>query len=455
MERDGPAALVDTIVGGRYRLLSILGDGAMGTVFLAEHVHMHKRFAIKVLHPETNRIPEVIARFEREAESAGRIDQPNVAAATDFGQLDDGTFFLVLEYVEGRTLRQELRSEKQLDLSRAIPILTQIARALERAHHLGIVHRDLKPENVMLVAREGEPELVKVLDFGIAKVRPPAASPSDDIKTALTEVGMVFGTPEYLAPEQALGQTIDGRADLYALGIIAYEMLTGTRPFQQAQASQVSLLLMHISSPVPPMRQRSTAVAVPSAVEAIVLRLLEKKPERRFSNAHSLIEALELVESAKSKPRRRFPLGSSKLTDTPRRADPPPASPPRARYVEAAPLAPLRPAEPLSGPAARAVRFCEAPLTIESPRSSPRSTPRSSGSSSASASSRTSLPTAGSVGIIAPATFHRLSRSNAFETWRAIGMAVLLVAIVVTAYLLHSTALNHEPLIEPTKAVDR
>src|SRR6202012_136866 len=164
MRPGGPGA-----PGGPYRLERLIGEGGMGAVYQAEHTHMRKRMAVKVLHAEMSRLPEVVARFEREAMAAAHIEHPNVAAATDFGKLEDGSFFLVLEYVEGRSLREAI-AEGRLELGRALSIARQMASALGRAHSIGIVHRDLKPENIMLVARDGEADFVKVLDFGIAKV---------------------------------------------------------------------------------------------------------------------------------------------------------------------------------------------------------------------------------------------------------------------------------------------
>src|SRR5579863_4747195 len=171
----GPESLVGHIISGRYFIERVIGEGGMGAVYQAEHTHMHKRLAVKVLHPEMSRLPEVVARFEREAMAAAHIEHPNVAAATDFGKLDDGSFFLVLEYVEGKSLRDTADSER-LTLDRALHIARQMASALSRAHALGIVHRDLKPENVMLVTRDGRADFVKVLDFGIAKVPTPDAT---------------------------------------------------------------------------------------------------------------------------------------------------------------------------------------------------------------------------------------------------------------------------------------
>jgi eukaryotic-like serine/threonine-protein kinase len=294
----GPESLVGSTLSGRYLIERLIGEGGMGAVYQAEHTHMRKRLAVKVLHPEMSRMSEVVQRFEREAMAAAHIDHPNVAAATDFGKLEDGSFFLVLEYVEGKSLR-EAQSDGRLELGRALHIARQIASALGRAHALGIVHRDLKPENVMLVTRDADPDFVKVLDFGIAKV-PVGALGGDTASNkapgqVLTQLGMVYGTPEYMAPEQALGQDVDLRADLYALGVMTFEMITGNRPFEHA--SKVTLLGMHVTAPVPSMSERAPEANVPPEVEAIVTRLLAKEATARFSDARELVEALDAVEA--------------------------------------------------------------------------------------------------------------------------------------------------------------
>ncbi|MFO0671733.1 MAG: serine/threonine-protein kinase [Polyangiaceae bacterium] len=289
----GAASLVGSVIGGRYRVETLLGEGGMGAVYRAEHTHMRKRFAVKVLHPEMSRLSEVVARFEREALAAAHIEHPNVAAASDFGKLDDGSFFLVLEYVEGKSLRDAIAAGR-LDLGRALRILRQIAAGLQRAHAMGIVHRDLKPENVMLVEREGEPDFVKVLDFGIAKV-PVGELATDRSKpgTALTQMGMVYGTPEYMAPEQALGQAVDPRADLYALGVMTYEMIAGVRPFDHS--SKVTLLGMHVTAAVPPFEDKVPGLVVPPEVDGIVRRMLEKEADKRFQGAKELMDAIDAI----------------------------------------------------------------------------------------------------------------------------------------------------------------
>jgi serine/threonine-protein kinase len=292
----GPASLIGTVISGRYRIEKLLGEGGMGSVYRAEHTHMRKRLAIKVLHPEMSRLPEVVARFEREAMAAAHIDHPNVATATDFGKLDDGSFFLVLEFVEGKSLRDSVQ-KGPLELGRALRILRQIGAALQRAHAIGIVHRDLKPENVMLIDRDGEPDFVKVLDFGIAKVPvgdiSTSGAKSDQNAPALTQLGMVYGTPEYMAPEQALGQNVDPRADIYALGVMAFEMIAGKRPFDHE--SKVTLLGMHVTAPIPPISAKAPDVQVPQEVEAIIIRMLAKESTYRHADAKELLEALDAI----------------------------------------------------------------------------------------------------------------------------------------------------------------
>ena len=293
----GPKALIGTTISDRYKIERLLGEGGMGAVYQAEHTLMRKRMAIKVLHPEMTRLPEVVARFEREAMAAAHIDHPHVVTATDFGKLEDGSFFLALEFVEGKSLR-EVIALGRLELGRALHIGRQIAAALSRAHALKIVHRDLKPENVMLVERDGDPDFVKVLDFGIAKVQIGELTAGDVSQAGpgqpvLTQAGMVYGTPEYMAPEQALGQAVDSRADLYALGCIMYEMLCGVRPFDAE--SKVALLGMQVTAPVPAMATKAPDANIPPEVEALVKRLLAKEATERLGDARELIDGITTI----------------------------------------------------------------------------------------------------------------------------------------------------------------
>ncbi len=290
-----------TIIAERYRVEAILGEGGMGIVYLAEHVHIRKRVAIKVLLPQWATTPEVVARFERESVAAGAIEHPNVAAATDFGRLADGSFFLVLEYLEGRTLRSELEGGA-IPPARALEIARGVALGVGAAHAKGIVHRDLKPENVMLVERDGDPYFVKVVDFGIARVEGCAAANGQ----VLTSAGEVLGTPDYMAPEQVLGGNVDHRADLYALGVMLFEMLTGECPFRGGAAT---LLRQHVLNEVPPPLPPEVALRLPESLRGMAARLMQKDPGARFESATELVATIDkaFLEMAQATTPRRAP----------------------------------------------------------------------------------------------------------------------------------------------------
>ncbi|MGC4063058.1 MAG: serine/threonine-protein kinase [Polyangiaceae bacterium] len=276
-------ALIGHTIGDRYRVVELLGRGGMGAVYRADHIHIKKSFAFKVLHPELTHHSEAVKRFEREAIAAARIDHPNVATAIDFGNLPTGEFYLVLNYVQGHSLRELLDREHALSEARTVRIARQIASALAAAHGANIVHRDLKPDNVMLVDGSNEPDFVKVLDFGIAKIR------SDELsdEPAITRFGTVFGTPEYMSPEQALGQTVDARSNLYSLGIMMYEMLAGVTPFADEQL--VTVLSRHMTE-TPAALDR-----IAPELWAIIERLLAKRPEGRPNSAEDVIQAIDAL----------------------------------------------------------------------------------------------------------------------------------------------------------------
>jgi eukaryotic-like serine/threonine-protein kinase len=299
---DGPSDANDSWLGrtiaGRYKVEARLGEGGMGSVYRVEHTHMRKRLALKVLHREMTSQPEIVARFEREAMAAAHIEHPNVAGATDFGKLDDGTCFLVLEYVEGTSLRTQI-DEGPLPQARAVHITVQILGALKRAHELGIVHRDLKPENIQLIEKDGDPDFVKVLDFGIARVPIGSIGAShragDSVGPSLTRAGMVYGTPEYMAPEQALGQDVDGRSDQYAVGVMLFEMLTGKRPYDNKD--KVALLGQHVAGPIPSVKARAPEGAVAPSVNDVVTKMLAKSPSDRYEDAADAAEALMIAST--------------------------------------------------------------------------------------------------------------------------------------------------------------
>jgi serine/threonine-protein kinase len=283
-ENTRPYVAIGTVLGGRYRLDVLLGSGAIGRVFRAEHTLLHKPVAVKVLNADHAKNPELVARFEREATAAANIEHPNVVAATDFGKLPDGTVYLALELVEGRNLRAEI-AEGPFEARRALRIARQIAAGLAAAHARNIVHRDLKPENVILVEKDADRDFVKVLDFGVAKLEPePGKSP-------LTKVGAVLGTVDYMAPEQALGQAVDARADLYALGAVMYEMLCGVRPYEGETSS--AILGLQLTKPPPSLRERAPTLAVPGAVETLVMRLLAKERNARPASSAAVVAELD------------------------------------------------------------------------------------------------------------------------------------------------------------------
>jgi eukaryotic-like serine/threonine-protein kinase len=245
----------------------------MGTVYLCEHVVLRRRFALKVLRADLASDPELVERFRNEAITASRIGQENVVDVIDFGAEEDGAHYYVMEALEGRSLGSLLRDSAPLSVARALALLEQICRALGAAHARGVVHRDVKPENVFVVPREGAGEQAKVLDFGISHV--PAAPGCE----RLTRAGAIIGTPEYMAPEQATGAVVDYRADVYAVGVLAFEMLTGTLPFQGP--SEIATLLAAQTQPPEPPSHRNAAV--PPEVDALVLRALAKRPEDRHA----------------------------------------------------------------------------------------------------------------------------------------------------------------------------
>jgi len=274
------SSLLGQTLGGRYRISSLIGSGGMGAVYRAEHTQLQKTVALKVLNAQMAAHREAALRFEREAMVSARIQHPHVVSATDSGRLSDGSLYLVLEYVSGRSLRELLDAEGRLAPARAFAIGAQIADALGAAHRAEIVHRDLKPGNVMLLSQEGNPDFVKVLDFGLARVVG-EAGPAEP----LTRSGSVFGTPEYMSPEQARGEPVDHRADLYALGVILYELLAGRPPFQAPEL--VAVLIKHIQEPPPLL-----GADVPAAMADYVYSLLDKSPERRPADARQVARTL-------------------------------------------------------------------------------------------------------------------------------------------------------------------
>jgi serine/threonine-protein kinase len=278
-----PASLVGTTLDGRYRVDEHLATGGMGAVFRACHVYMRKDVALKVLRPDLSASAELVERFRRESEIAASLEHDHIVRVTDFGRTPEGWLFLAMELLFGESLFDRLRREAFLPPEEAVPILWQVCAGLEAAHARGVVHRDLKPENVFLARTPGGREVAKILDFGIAKM----ADPSSE---GATQAGMVVGTPEYLSPEQATGSPVDGRADLYTVGLIAWRMLAGRHPYKADEPR--ALLMMQATRPVPSLVEaRADLAAFPDLVAAVT-RACEKEPAARFQSAAEMKAAL-------------------------------------------------------------------------------------------------------------------------------------------------------------------
>ena len=284
------AGMIGREILGQYRVLSKLGRGGMGTVFLAQQTGMNRQVAIKVLHPEVSRDPDAARRFKVEAQAAARLASPNIVSVFNFGQLETGELYLAMEFLQGRTLHAEIATYGRLPLMRVVEIVRQIAVGLDEAHRKGVIHRDLKPGNVILVPRP-EGEVAKLLDFGIAKL---------DTGSSTQTRGWV-GTPRYMAPEQFTGGVVDARTDVYALGLIAYEMLCGRAPF--LSDNPMSYVHSHVYSPVPGMESIAPGV-VPPAVEASILGALAKAPQQRPTSAGAFAQGLAEAVHAPAVPRK-------------------------------------------------------------------------------------------------------------------------------------------------------
>ena len=279
------------VVVGKYRLLEVLGEGGMGIVYLAEHEQIEKSVALKVLRREYSGKPELVQRFKQEAISASRIKHPNVLDVFDFGQLENGCFFLAMEYLQGHDLAAELASNTTVEPIRAVRLALQMCRALGAAHARGVVHRDMKPENVFLHTTGDGDEIVKIVDFGIAQLRGRDDKKQEEKpRRRLTRTGVIFGTPEYMSPEQAAGRAADLRVDVYALGVILYEMFSGAVPF--TGDSFMAVLSAHLTNPVAPLRTWAPDLAISNELEQAVMVALAKNPDERYQSMSEFGNAL-------------------------------------------------------------------------------------------------------------------------------------------------------------------
>jgi eukaryotic-like serine/threonine-protein kinase len=280
-----PDPWIGQVVNGKFRVEALVGQGGMGRVYRARHLTLDRPVVLKMLHREWSGDPEVVGRFQREARAASRLNHPNSIAVLDFGAAEDGTLFMAMEYLAGRDLARVLAEDFPLGERRIADVGAQILSALAEAHAQGVVHRDLKPENVMVEPRRDARDHVKVLDFGIAKITAPGAG-----EPRLTQAGLVCGTPEYMSPEQARGDALDARTDLYSVGVILYQLATGELPF--TSDTPVGYLTKHLSEvPVPP-RARRPDLGISPALDAVIVRALEKDPAARFASAEAMRGAL-------------------------------------------------------------------------------------------------------------------------------------------------------------------
>ena len=278
------ANLVGAVIAERYHVLEKLGEGGMGQVYLAEHVKMGRRSAVKVMNASVAHDANAISRFNREASNASRIDHPNVAAIYDFGETPDGLVYLAMQYVEGKTLTQIMQAAGPMPPARAAEIIRQAAEGLDAAHDLGIVHRDLKPDNIMVTKDRDGGDCVKVVDFGIAKA---AGSTTQQV----TRTGIVVGTPEYMSPEQIAGEEVDARSDLYSLALVAFNLITGDLPFP-ASSTQTSMV-MRLTERARSLAEVRPDIAWPAELQAVMSRALERQPDRRFATTREFGRALQ------------------------------------------------------------------------------------------------------------------------------------------------------------------
>jgi serine/threonine protein kinase len=283
--------LAGRVLDDKYRLDERLGEGGMGTVYRATHLLIDRPVAVKVLHPRFVEDDAAQERFRREARAAGRLQHTNAVTVTDFGRTADGFVYIVMELLEGRNLREVLAFESPLESRRAVALMLQVAAAVEAAHESGVIHRDLKPANIFIVQPKNAPPIVKVLDFGIAKLA--ADTVDDSEQNALTLTGVMIGTPRYMSPEQCDGAHLTPASDVYSLGIILYEMLTGKTPF--TGPSPLAVALQHSSKT--PQRPTELVAHIPLELERVVLHALEKKPSNRPPDAGAF--RLELHEAAR------------------------------------------------------------------------------------------------------------------------------------------------------------
>lgn len=282
--------LIGKEIDGKYKIIAKVGSGAMGSIYRAEHTTLQRSICLKVLHKHLIKDESYIKRFHREARAASRLDHPNCVKIYDYGHTEDELTYIAMEFIEGRDLAQVLYTDYPLSMKGIFHITTQICDALDEAHFNNIVHRDMKPENIMITKRRDDPFFVKVLDFGIARIQDASPTSIGGFKTA---TGMVFGTPEYMSPEQIRGEELDSRTDIYSFGIVLYQVLTGQLPF--TGDTIIEIATKHISMKPPPLKQFNNKI--PDEAEKIVLKMLKKKREERFQTVREIKEKFNQVKN--------------------------------------------------------------------------------------------------------------------------------------------------------------
>ncbi len=278
------------ILNGSFHVLQKIGSGGMGAVYRAAQPEMNRMVAVKILHPKLNSRKDLVSRFRREARAMSQLTHPNTVKVFMFGELEDGALYIIMELLEGKNLNQTVRAEGPFPAERALPILVSVCGALDEAHRAGIIHRDLKPENIFLVQSDTLRDFPKVLDFGLAKIGERQMRPGSIM---LTQEGMVFGTPEFMSPEQAQGKTLTPAADVYSLACILYEVLTGKLPFEAKSA--MDYIQLHVTGKPILLNSRVPGKAFPPLLEQVIDRALAKKPEERLSSAADFAVALDCV----------------------------------------------------------------------------------------------------------------------------------------------------------------
>src|SRR3984957_13787710 len=284
-----PDPLIGRVINDRFRISALIARGGMGKVYRAEQGPRGRVCALKVLNPNYagDQDPEFHKRFFLEASIASKLTHPNTVTIFDYGRTDDDIYYMAMEYLEGHTLHRAIREAGHFPEERAAHVARQICRALREAHSLGVIHRDLKPANIFLVEHGDETDFVKVLDFGLVK------NVSENKGEDLTQTGLFMGSPKYMAPEQIRGDRVDARTDIYALGIIMYEMITGKVPFDRPNS--VNILMAHVNEEAPPMRQMNPAINLSPQIEETVGRCMAKDPDQRFRSMDEVLAALKRV----------------------------------------------------------------------------------------------------------------------------------------------------------------